>query len=98
MASGDSERGRRVRVGLTGLAAVLVIVAAVAAVFESASDDPATVTIASNSTENAAASSDEPLAQIGVVPSSEIANGSLDLIPETPPQPIDPVPPPAAGN
>jgi len=97
MASGDSERGRRVRVGLTGLAAVLVIVAAVAAVFESASDDPATIAAANNSAENAA-SADEPLAQIGVVPSSETANGSLDLIPETPPEPIDPVPPPAARN
>lgn len=98
MASGNSERGQRVRVGLTGLAAVLVIVAAVAAIFESATDDPATVAVAENGMSNDASSVDEPLAQIGVVPSSETANQALDLVPETPPEPIEPVPPPAAAN
>jgi hypothetical protein len=73
---------QRVRVGLTGLAAVLLIVAAAAAIFESASDEPPVAAI--DADHNAAVANmivdnslditpkvpNEPLAEIGVAPGS----------------------------
>jgi hypothetical protein len=60
------ERMQRIRVGLTGLAVVLLIVALATALFNRAG------TLAlSNTTENAAqskAETDEPLAHLGVAP------------------------------
>jgi hypothetical protein len=68
---------QRVRVGLTGLGAVLLIVAVSAAIFETASHRPqSTNDAAANQTEatvanmigNAAEPPSEPLAEIGVTP------------------------------
>lgn len=71
------ERMQRVRVGLTGLAAVLVVVAAAAAVFESAGDDPAAApdNAAATAVENMLVEDDvetpnEPLAEIGAAPAA----------------------------
>lgn len=73
------ERMQRVRVGLTGLAAVLVVVAAAAAVFESASDEPVTAsapnaidsaTVVENMLPPEEETPNEPLAEIGAAPAS----------------------------
>lgn len=82
---------QRVRVGLTGLAMVLVLIGLMSAIFSSASrDGPATavgasnVSVIANMTEGnasvaAATGKDEPLAELGAAPStgsSEQANAS----------------------
>lgn len=73
------ERMQRVRVGLTGLAAVLLVVAAAAAVFESASDEPpataavnaiAPPTVVENMLGPEEETPNEPLAEIGAAPAS----------------------------
>lgn len=78
--SDDKRAGmQRVRVGLTGLGAVLLIVAISAAIFETASQQPGNTTDAAlNRTEqtvanmvtNTAEAPSEPLAEIGVTPSA----------------------------
>ena len=78
--SDDKRAGmQRVRVGLTGLGAVLLIVAISAAIFESARQQPVTTNDAvvnrseqtvANMISNAADAPSEPLAEIGVTPSA----------------------------
>jgi len=74
-------RMQRVRVGLTGLAAVLLVVAVAAAVFESASDEApntgnpqhnemAAKAAVSNMLDSVPVVPNEPLAEIGVAPGS----------------------------
>ena len=60
----------RVRVGMTGLATVLVLIGLASAVFNSASDDPAGNLTAQQAMTNAALgnSTNEPLAELGVAP------------------------------
>ena len=61
------ERMQRIRVGLTGLAVVLLIIALAAAVFRRVDEQAGTT----NATINATASppsADEPLAELGVAP------------------------------
>lgn len=76
---------QRVRVGLTGLGAVLLIVAISAAIFETARQQPANSTDAAlNRTEqtvanmvvNATEAPAEPLAEIGVTPSAPTGNNA----------------------
>lgn len=87
MALGDKKlRMQRVRVGLTGLAAVLVVVAGAAAVLESASNEPQVAgdpgsknqAAAAHSVENMIANTEtvpnEPLAEIGVAPGSGLTD------------------------
>lgn len=75
---------QRIRVGLTGLGAVLLIVAISAAIFESASNQPGNGTEAplnrteqtvANMVTNTSEGPTEPLAEIGVTPSAP-TNGS----------------------
>jgi hypothetical protein len=71
---------QRVRVGLTGLAMVLVLIGLASAIFTSASRDGAVTaagasnaTVVANMTEGnvmTAAGKDEPLAELGVAPST----------------------------
>ena len=66
----DTETGdrmQRVRVGLTGLAVVLLIIALAAAVFRRV-DDQAGTSSANNSAQVLPPSIDEPLAELGVAP------------------------------
>jgi len=66
----DTETGdrmQRVRVGLTGLAVVLLIIALAAAVFRRV-DDQAGVSPANDSAKVLPPSIDEPLAELGVAP------------------------------
>lgn len=66
----DTETGdrmQRVRVGLTGLAVVLLIIALAAAVFRRV-DDQAGVSLANDSAKVLPPSIDEPLAELGVAP------------------------------
>lgn len=66
----DTETGdrmQRVRVGLTGLAVVLLIIALAAAVFRRV-DDQAGTSSANNSAQMLPHSIDEPLAELGVAP------------------------------
>lgn len=87
MALGDKKlRMQRVRVGLTGLAAVLVVVAGAAAVLESASNEPqvsgdpgtknqaAAAHSVENMIANVEAVPNEPLAEIGVAPGSGLTD------------------------
>lgn len=92
MASGRDERGQRIRVGLTGLAAVLVLVAAIAAVLDGMRDEEGPANAAQAVVANAA-QPNEPLAEIGVVPAT-VASNTLDLTPTREPEPIQPTPPP----
>ena len=76
--SDDKRAGmQRIRVGLTGLGAVLLIVAISAAIFESASQQPGNGTAALNQTEqvvanmvatNTTEAPSDPLTEIGVTP------------------------------
>ena len=76
-------RMQRVRVGLTGLAAVLLIVAVSTAIFESAKVRPEAGPVAAedvrsgqavaNMMANVAAAPSEPLAEIGVTPAAPAA-------------------------
>ena len=68
-------RVQRIRVGLTGLGAVLLVVAATAAIFDTARRDAqagatavAPSAAVSPAIENAAEPANEPLAEIGVTP------------------------------
>jgi len=84
--SDDKRAGmQRVRVGLTGLGAVLLIVAISAAIFETASHQPANaIDPAANRTEqqvanmmaNGIEAPNEPLAEIGVTPSAPAAGNA----------------------
>jgi hypothetical protein len=65
--SDAGERMQRIRVGLTGLAVVLLIVALAAAVFRRV-DDQAGASSANSSATKLPPSVDEPLAELGVAP------------------------------
>ena len=76
---------QRVRVGLTGLGAVLLIVAISAAIFETARQQPGNSSAASNQTQAAVANMvgnsveapADPLTEIGVTPAAPpAANGA----------------------
>lgn len=90
------QRGHRVRVGLTGIAAVLVVVAAVAAVIDTVRDEPAAGDPANVAVANVAApATGEPLAEIGVLPSGDTANVAApvpdapEIAPELDPAPVE---------
>ncbi|MFM9828976.1 MAG: hypothetical protein ACKVOB_09575 [Sphingomonas sp.] len=69
---------QRVRVGMTGLAVIVLFIALASAVFRSASTEPAltgtgapkTAEMANAATDNVADAAKEPLAEIGVTPSA----------------------------
>lgn len=61
------ERMQRIRIGLTGLAVVLLIIALAAAVFRRV-DDQAGISPANDSAKVLPPSTDEPLADLGVAP------------------------------
>lgn len=75
---------QRVRVGLTGLGAVLLIVAVSAAIFESARHRPANQIVAQNASEqtvanmvgNSAQAPNDPLTEIGVTPAGPAADNA----------------------
>ena len=74
----DTETGdrmQRVRVGLTGLAVVLLIIALAAAVFRRV-DDQAGTSSANNSAQVLPPSIDEPLAELGVAPGAAEEEGN----------------------
>lgn len=82
---------QRVRVGLTGLAAVMLIVAVSTVIFESAkvgeqkaapaATDVRSEQVVANMLENHAEAPDEPLAEIGVTPSAAPAPDSDNATP-----------------
>ena len=83
--SDDKRAGmQRIRVGLTGLGAVLLIVAISAAIFETASQQPGNSanptlnqteqTVANMVAANGVEAPSEPLAEIGVTPGAPAAN------------------------
>ena len=84
--SEDKRAGmQRVRVGLTGLGAVLLIVAVSAAIFESARQQPANNAAPASQTEatvanmvgaNAVEAPADPLTEIGVTPAAPAAGNS----------------------
>jgi hypothetical protein len=83
--SDDKRSGmQRVRVGLTGLGAVLLIVAVSAAIFESARRQPANNAVGLNQSEqtvanmvgNTVETPTEPLAEMGVTPGAPAANSA----------------------
>jgi hypothetical protein len=90
--SDTSQTMQRVRVGLTGLAVVLLLIGMASAVFNSASRErpvsvvggpkPAVVAELSNSSAPDPAAS-EPLAELGLTPSAEIAANTA--VPAQPP-------------
>jgi Na+-transporting methylmalonyl-CoA/oxaloacetate decarboxylase gamma subunit len=73
------ERMQRIRVGLTGLAVVLLIIALAAAMFRGVGEQAGSAA-ANNSAEMDASTTDEPLAELGVAPGAavedETANNS----------------------
>jgi hypothetical protein len=78
---------QRIRVGLTGLGAVLLIVAVSAAIFETARQQPTTnASAAANASDatvanmlgNADGGASEPLAEIGVTPAAPNAPAAND--------------------
>ena len=79
---------QRVRVGMTGLASVLVLIALASAVFNSASREPAESAIGASKAEVVANLTDavianstapnEPLAELGVAPSTTSDGNSAD--------------------
>ena len=84
--SDDKRAGmQRIRVGLTGLGAVMLIVAISAAIFESASHqpsngtssslDPTEQTVANMVAANATEAPSDPLTEIGVTPGTPPSNG-----------------------
>lgn len=93
---------QRVRVGLTGLAAVLLIVAVSTAIFESAkvrpdegpvaADDVRSEQVVANMLENTVEPPSEPLAEIGVTP------GASPTAPPAASPPAAAPAPPAAGT
>ena len=83
-------RMQRIRVGLTGLAAVLLTAAAAAAVFESTNGTPQPGGAANLATPSVAANADpakvagapnEPLAEIGVTPGTDQAETAKPAVP-----------------
>jgi hypothetical protein len=62
------ERMQRIRVGLTGLAVVLLIVFAATALFNRVRDAQSPATNAAQASEAEKSSMDEPLADLGVAP------------------------------
>ena len=91
--SEDKRAGmQRVRVGLTGLGAVLLIVAVSAAIFESARRPETAASAPSQRTEQAVANMvgktveapSEPLAEIGVTPAAPAAATANANAPATP--------------
>jgi hypothetical protein len=95
---------QRVRVGLTGLGAVLLVVAVSAAIFESARKHPGDNVVAVNASQaqvanmvgnSAAETPSDPLTEIGVTPAGPPAtNVVLPIAP--PPAPASVAPAPAA--
>lgn len=93
---------QRVRVGLTGLAAVLLIVAVSTAIFESAkvrpdegpvaADDVRSEQVVANMLENTVEPPSEPLAEIGVTP------GASPTAPPAAPPPAAAAPAPFAAG
>jgi hypothetical protein len=69
------ERMQRIRVGLTGLAVVLLIIALAAAVFRRV-DDQAGAGSTNNATKVLPPSIDEPLADLGVAPGAATENAN----------------------
>lgn len=76
---------QRVRVGMTGLASVLILIGLASAVFNSASKEPAVAAvgtakpaIVANMTDMADGNStaEEPLAELGLAPKAEVDNAS----------------------
>lgn len=65
------ERMQRIRVGLTGLAVVLLIIALAAAMFRGIGDPVSSASLA-NSVQNDTATTDEPLAELGVAPGAAV--------------------------
>lgn len=65
------ERMQRIRVGLTGLAVVLLVIALAAAVFRGVGEQ-AGIGAANNSAQSDASSTDEPLAELGVAPGAAV--------------------------
>ena len=88
------ERAQRVRVGLTGLAAVLIVTAVAAALFGSAADDPGNMTNAAapptaveNMLSEEAETPNEPLAEIGAAPASGPTEAEKDAAKAAPVEP-----------
>ena len=85
---------QRVRVGLTGLAAVMLIVAVSTAIFETAkegeekaataAEDVRSAQVVANMLENATEAPSEPLAEIGVTPGAAPAADSPSAEPGQP--------------
>jgi hypothetical protein len=85
----QGQTSQRVKVGMIGLAAVLLLIGLAAAVFSTASRErPAAVAggvradvvanlVAGNQTMPGTAATSEPLADMGVAPSASADNGSL---------------------
>ncbi|HEU4968285.1 hypothetical protein [Sphingomonas sp.] len=104
---------QRVRVGLTGLGAVLLIVAVSAAIFESARKQPGDNVVAANASQaqvanmvgnTAADVPSDPLTEIGVTPAGPPAtNVVIPVAPPPVPASVAPAPgstatPPAPGR
>jgi hypothetical protein len=92
--SDDKRAGmQRVRVGLTGLGAVLLIVAISAAIFETARQQPSNSAAPANQTEatvanmigNTVEAPSEPLAEMGVTPGAAPAGNGMAEIPPSEP-------------
>lgn len=68
----QAERLQRVRIGLTGLAAVFLVVAAAGVLTQSASEErPVPLPTGTPAPANLAAEPQEPLAELGVAPSQD---------------------------
>jgi hypothetical protein len=76
----SSQAMQRIRVGMTGLASVLVLIGLASAVFRSASNEPPVAVVGASKPEVVAnltdsdldnGSSNEPLADLGVAPSAK---------------------------
>jgi len=76
MADGERRDGmQRVRVGLTGLAVVLVLLAVATAIFRTV-DDQGPVNRMAEAVANKATANDEPLADLGMAPGAPDENSS----------------------
>lgn len=75
---------QRVRIGLTGLAAVFLLVVLAASIFGLASDEPPTANGVVTTQANESATPKEPLAELGVTP-----GGAPDTTNST--QPLPPI-------
>lgn len=100
---------QRVRVGLTGLAAVMLIVAVSTAIFESAkvrpeegpvaADEVRSEQVVANMLENSVEPPSEPLAEIGVTPGAAPgpAPAAPPIVAAPAPVPAESLPPPPAA-